>query len=500
MINGRFRAACALLCAATIASLALSCGSGTESAPSGGENTAKPAETAETAAEAADTYVYDDLPADLDFGGETVTIHTRGDTDSYGEVFAELDGEVLNDAVYNRNKDVEERLNVKIDVFQGPGWQNYSSITKLKSTILAGDDTYQIIAGWAAVVPTLALEGCYTDLNSKPYLDTSKPWWTQSATTGMNVAGMLFFVTGDVSILTDLGGSYVMFLNDKVAENYGITGIADDVFSGAWTLDRLIGYIKDTGSDLSGDGKRGDDDMYGLILDMYNSSDSFLTAADIHQIVLDENGDLVYVDQTERLTRLMEKIYPLYYSDNYSSYMQPDAMIGVSMFAAGQGLLTVRELDTARNEFREMEDSYTIIPLPKLDDAQKDYLTCSFNGSTIWGIPISNTKPEASLAVMEAMGCISYNVVSPVYFETCLQYKFARNETTLRMLEIIRDNMFLDCENLYHSLLGDSIFTARNLISSKKSDVASYNAKNASKIEKAIEKTLEKFTEIRDQG
>ena len=499
MKNTKLKTVCAVLCALMSASCVFSCGS-ESAAPADGGGQQQATETMETEAEEIDTYVYDSLPDNLDFGGETVTIHTRGDTNSYGEVYAELDGEVLNDAVYNRNKDVEERLNVKIDVFQGPGWRDYSSITKLKSTILAGDNAYQIIAGWAAVVPTMALEGCYLNLNSQPYLDTAKPWWTQSATTGMNVAGMLFFVTGDVSIITDLGGSYVMFLNDKVAENYGVTGIPDDVFGGAWTLDKLIGYIRDTGSDVNGDGVRGDDDMYGLILDMYNSSDAFLTAADIHQIILDDSGELVYVDQTERLTRLMEKIYPLYYGEGFNSFMQTDVDKGVNMFASGQGLLTVRELDTARDEFRAMEDSYTIIPLPKLDDSQEEYRTCSFNGATIWGIPVSNAAPAASLAVMEAMGCISYNVVSPVYFETCLQEKFARNETTLKMLEIIRDNMFLDSENLYHSLLGDSIYTARNLISSKKSDVASYNAKNASKIEKAIAKTFEKFSEIRDMG
>ncbi|MBQ7719891.1 MAG: hypothetical protein IJT56_04830 [Clostridia bacterium] len=483
-----------------VLSASAACGdAGAASAPSAAESTGS-AETAAVEETTAVEYISDDLP-ELDFGGETVTIHVRGDSNSYGEVFAELDGEVLNDAVYNRNKDVEERLNAEIEVFRGPGWAEYGgSVTKLKSSILAGDNAYQIIAGWAAVVPTMALDGCFTNLNSKPYLDTSKPWWTRSATTGMNVGGMLFFVTGDVSILTDLGGSYVMFMNDKLAENYGVKGVAGDVYSGAWTLDKLIGYLKDTGSDLNGNGSRDEEDMFGLVLDMYNSSDAFLTAADIHQVIPDDEGNLVYVDQTERLTRLMEKIYPLYYGEDYNSFMQTDVAKGVGMFAAGHGMFTVRELDTARDEFRAMEDSYTILPLPKLDDVQQDYMVCSFNGATIWGIPVSNTTPDASLAVMEALACISYNSVSPVYFETCLQEKFARNEDTLKMLEIIRDNMFLDSENLYHSLLGDSIYAARNLISSKKSDVASYTAKNAGKIEKAIAKTIEKFSELRDQG
>ena len=484
----------------SVVSSAAACGDSGTAAGTGAQETAAVTDAPAAEETTEDSSVHDGLP-ELDFGGETVTIHARGDSNAYGEIYAELDGEVLNDAIYNRNRKVEEQLNVTIDVFKGPVWSDYyNSIPKLQSTILAGDDSYQIIAGWAAYAPTMALEGCFMNLNSLPYLDISKPWWTQSATKGMNVLGMLFFVTGDVSIITDLGGSFGMYLNDNVAENYGVTGIVSDVYDGVWTLDKLIASVSGTGNDMDGDGKRGTEDMYGLILDLYNSADAFLTASDIHQIVPDEKGNLVYVDQTERLTRMMEKIYPLYYGDGYNSYMNSDAGKGNQMFASGHGMLTVRQINATSNEFRPMEDSYTIIPLPKLDENQKDYMVCSFNGATIWGIPISNSKPDASLAVMEAMGCLSYNTVTPVYFETCLQDKLARNEDTLKMLEIIRDNMYLDSENLYRAILGDTIFAARNMMSSKKSDVASYTAKNAPKIEQTIAETIAKFNELRERG
>lgn len=47
-----------------------------------------------------DTYVRDSLPADLDFGGEVVTFYYR---DEIANEFcaAEVDGELVNDALYN---------------------------------------------------------------------------------------------------------------------------------------------------------------------------------------------------------------------------------------------------------------------------------------------------------------------------------------------------------------------------------------------------------------
>ena len=459
------------------------------------ETDAQPGETAAVTEE--DTYVYDSLPADLDLGGAAVSIHVRGDANSFLEVSAEQTGEVLDDAIYNRNKSVEERLNVVLNPIQGAGWEKYSQdMTKVRSTIMSGDNAYQIIAGWRASVPSLALDGCFRNLPDYKYLDTAKPWWTQSAVEGMNVGGTLCFVTGDISIITDLGGSYVLFMNDRVASEYDISGVTDSVLDGSWTLDRLISVIKSVGKDVNGDSKRDDGDYYGLILDTYNSADAFLTAADIHQIALDKDGTPVYTEQTERLSRLMEKIYPLYYSEGYDSYQQGDVAKGVSMFNGGQGLFTVRELDTARDDFRNMVDSYTILPMPKLDDAQENYAVCAFNGATLWGIPTSNPDPDTSCAVMEALASASYNDVTPVYFETCLQDKYARNEITIRMLEIIRDGMYVDSEYLYAPLFGNTCYVVRDLISSKKSDVASWYAKNSKKVQKEIDKTMEKLAAL----
>ena len=102
-----------LLCSLLLAS----CGGAAQtedkesSAPSGGSSSAETRETGETRA-------HDELAA-ADFGGRTFTILAREETQF--EFDTEQDGELVNDAVYKRNRDVEERFNCKVEYVIEPG-------------------------------------------------------------------------------------------------------------------------------------------------------------------------------------------------------------------------------------------------------------------------------------------------------------------------------------------------------------------------------------------
>ena len=70
--------------------------------------TAADTAAAETNAETEDTALKSSLPDDLDFGGASVTIHARGDDDTWMEIQTdEATGEALNDSIFNRNLYVE---------------------------------------------------------------------------------------------------------------------------------------------------------------------------------------------------------------------------------------------------------------------------------------------------------------------------------------------------------------------------------------------------------
>ena len=140
--------------------------------PASGQTPSPPAETAaETEPGRAETP--DNLPA-LDFGGASAVIHSRGDAEALTEIYAEeLNGEAVNDAIFERNVSVEERLNVSIECLAGDGWENYdNTVSALRASIMAADGSYDIIAGWSSRIPALSLEGVFLDLNPMNYLES----------------------------------------------------------------------------------------------------------------------------------------------------------------------------------------------------------------------------------------------------------------------------------------------------------------------------------------
>lgn len=440
----------------------------------------------------------DAIPEGTDLGGKTITIHARGDENSMLEIETDAEtGDILNDTIFKRNRDLEERLNFTWEMFEGAGWETYNQeISKIRASIAAGDNAWQIISGWGTSITPLALEHCFYDLVGMPHLDTTAPWWNQAAVHGLTLGGGMYFVTGDVSVLTTLGGGYVMFVNDSISVANDIENIPALVRDGKWTMDKMTEIAKEISVDIDGSGKMDNKDRYGLVLDIYNSSDSFYTSADIHQITVTD-GIPSYAPDQERLVKLMAYLEDFETNGaSVGTYRTSDVSLQFNMFINSQALMIVRELDSARTDFREMEDNYTIVPLPKLDETQDAYYTAAYNGASLWGIPSDNPDPDTALIVMEAMAAESYNAVTPVYFSTCLQEKFARNEETLEMLEIIRQSLYLDTEYLYNHSLGQTCYMVRDMVATKKFDVASHLAKQEKKILTAIEKTVETMLEM----
>ena len=86
-----------------------------------------------------------------DFGGRDYTILCRTDC-AYEFVSADGAADLVSDAVIKRNYGVEESCNVKLKPVDIPGtWADKDSfMNTITASVLAGDDTYQLIAGYNA--------------------------------------------------------------------------------------------------------------------------------------------------------------------------------------------------------------------------------------------------------------------------------------------------------------------------------------------------------------
>ncbi|MDD4772210.1 MAG: hypothetical protein PHZ09_01205, partial [Eubacteriales bacterium] len=92
----------------------------------------------------------DSLPEGLDFDGAAYRILVRDDQflpEFYAE---EASGDIVEDTIYNRNVSAEDRLNVVIEIVKGiPSGSYGSELANIRANVTAGDDAYDIIAGYS---------------------------------------------------------------------------------------------------------------------------------------------------------------------------------------------------------------------------------------------------------------------------------------------------------------------------------------------------------------
>ncbi|MGN1128954.1 MAG: hypothetical protein ACI4T6_08385, partial [Candidatus Flemingiibacterium sp.] len=190
-----------------------------------------------------------------DFGGKTFTILSTVHAE-YEYVAEEMTGDVVSDAVYNRNKQVEDLLNISLEIITQPGhWADKDSFNHLiTASVMAQDGAYDLVNGVTVCVLPIAAEGIFINAADLEYVNLDNPWWVQGMMDNLAVNGKLYGFIGDasLSLYKDLA---VVFFNKKLAEDYQIEDPYELVRSGKWTVDKLNECITGVSNDLNGDGK-----------------------------------------------------------------------------------------------------------------------------------------------------------------------------------------------------------------------------------------------------
>lgn len=436
--------------------------------------------------------ISDNLPSDLNFNGETVRVWAREVDNVFytqeWEFAEEVNGEAFNDELYKRELAVEERFNVNIEkVFTTTSYQN------AYKEVMAGDDSFDILFANAYDVASHGLEGIYVDLANFPYIDYEMPWWPETIMKDVTINGKTYFVTGDITPSV-LGFMNCIFYNKAIAEDYGISGLYELVFSGKWTFDKYAEFTKRCYEDLNGNGIADEGDLYGV-----TTSDYYDVYFSAFQIPITKTN----LDGTLSLA-LGEKFYEAYFklrefSMDQSALPQLVSNKGesvnyendVKMFSQGN-ILFFGGLVRFSDYFRSMEDDYGILTVPKWDESQSKYYTTSHANYSLVSVPVTTSTERYNMigAVMEALASEGYRTTTPSYFDTTLKNKYSRDEETLEVLDILRDGLEFQPVMIYYKSMGDILHLFRYACypDSKYDNMVSYYESQLPVFQRAIEK------------
>ena len=475
-----------------LAALTVSCG-GQTAAETATEplRESEPAET-ETVTE---FYQKDNLP-ELDFGGTEVKLYAW-DGAANNEFFADADGDIVHDAIFERNKRVEERMNIKLShsMEMGDNANRAQWVKTLQSSVLAGDGTYDISAGYSMCGASLANAGLVQDLAVLPYLDFAAPWWPDSMISESTCGGKLYFASGDIS-MDMIDYIYAVFFNKDILTSYDLGNPYPLVTEGKWTLDAMMEMSRDLYKDLDGDAKKGLGDQYGyLAYPIY--VDVFFFSSGLRTTELGADGipALSPMFGSEKTQALLEKLNGFFKTND--AYLNDTSDIDGTkkIFTEGRALFFTMELQYAGKNLRDANMQYGVLPVPKYDEAQEDYYTvCSFP-YTLYGIPIDAKNPEMSAAVMECLASESYRTVSPALFETAMKVKYMNDPDASEMFDIIRSSVVFDFGRIFNDNMSSMTYSLfRESVTKGDSNWISKYEKNKKSLEKALTKIIDALT------
>ena len=479
-----------ILCLSLVSLTVFSCG---------GE-AAKPAENGNSAlgtdSSAETEGITEELPplaAGKDYGGAAVTFYadTYTGTD-FGSFYVseKENGEVINDAASRRTRAVEEALNVDITYAEPE-----KDCGKFIRSVLTGEGVYDFLTAAVTLCTDSVLQGTLYNLNDIEGLDLSRSWWLPYVNQELAVEGTQYLATGYFDMATFARTSAVFF-SSKLAETYDLGDFYALVGSGEWTFDKLLSLSAAVSKDLNGDGAWDMDDQYGLC-GGFNMNGMLIMTTGYHFTESAADGSRTLAGCTERLIDFNRMLYETYQQPWYFNcypYKGDNRFADASVrFTEDKYLFFLQDVSYAQ-KFSGAMDSYGILPIPKFDTEQKEYL--SYGRPMVTGIAADAKDPDMAAAVLESLHCESKKTMMPAYYDIALSSRYASTPEASEMLDLIFANVSVDFAQIWYSSIGLSL-PLHNSCGCVE-DYASWYAGISNQFNANLEKLLGSIRDVRD--
>ncbi len=449
---------------------------------------------AETETLPAETEYAPDLP-DVTYDGAELRVLYRDGTHAYNtlDVFTDaLNGEVVNDAVYNRNINMETQYDFKF--LQIP---SDTAINDIKADYMAATGDYDLAFEQMNALFPLVLEEYFCDWNDLSHFNPADPWWDSNCAEDLSVAGQLYIMAGDISMQPSNGARFIYY-NKGLMEDFGFGDPYAIVREGKWTIDRMTEMVAGVSVDLNGDGEFTADDTLGLLTE---NPDFFLSGCGVLYTGKDENDLPTVTCVNERTLTAMEAVKTLMtvpnattsYNDaaagrDISGYPHLWQYVRAEFFATGHFLFLQNGCSEA-STFIDMDPGYGVLPNPKLDEAQEDYYHLSDPFNCAWVIPVGTPNKDMVDVLLTAWAYNSSDLVE-AYYEKTLKFKRFNAPDDAEMLDIIRASVRYELSMLCNLGVSDVIINSYNT-----GNFMSNYAKRETQIATNIEKYFGKFVQ-----
>jgi len=262
----------------------------------------------------------------------------------------------------------------------------------------------------------------------------------------------------------------------------------------------MFNMMRTVTTDLTGDGTIGHEDQIGLLTQLGHASMLFNAGGEsIARINAQGMPEItMYSQRASEVSEFIRQMHMTPYAINADEMEHLFADVWddfqVPMFAEDRALFYHAGMNRV-TLLRTMETDFGILPPPKFDLSQERYHAkvdpwCTSAVS----IPITVNCLETTGLIVEALAFESRFTLLPAYYDINLRTKFARDEESGEMIDLILDNRFYDIGRIYD--WGGMTGFFGGLAENNPMTLTSFFERNETRAIAAMDRTVDRILEI----
>ncbi len=382
------------------------------------------------------------------YGKELNILYHNPDSAYFTYFFTEEnDGEAMQVAVYNRELKIEDHLGIEINwvIANNAGDTSINAVyPSLQQMAMTGDNLYQI-AFTHCIQDTAILitDGLLTDLNTVSTINLDNEWWNQRSNENLSAGGKQYYVVSDFTI-PDV---YTVLFNKEMVKTNNLEDPYQLVRDGKWTLDKM----RELGEAVlldNGDGIWDINDTYGFGAPGEHMLTAFTYSCGLQIVEKDEDGNFTFALNNQKTYDVVDKLKQLFDSPAtyYYEWYHDAGVMGGSVekslnISTGRCLFGLKALSSL-DEYRNIDIDFGILPYPKYDENQEDYLSLDWGVLTC--VPLVSQDKEMTGEALELFAFLAKDEVLPTFYDIMLGEKLSRDPESREMLDIIFDGVIFD--------------------------------------------------------
>lgn len=430
----------------------------------------------------------------------------KGNSNFLIEGTGETDGGLVNDAVLERNIQVEDLLGVELAFTQID--LNYDKVAgDIRRFTTSGTDEFDLVINDIYAYAELLIEGNFRNvLDDDCVFDFDRPYWYKDYMDDLRLMdGYQYVLAGDyfIDILRD---AHLLLLNKQIyLDHYNRSAdeLYDVVTNFEWTYEKMNEVITDMYTDKNLNGTKDKGDQFGFMEpEFWGGSIPFSVSGNPTFISRDEDGvPTVVLHEGDRANQLANAMSTLFNNESASVNLTGDVDL-LTAFTQDECLIVgYQRLGSLENAIlRQMEGDAAVLPYPMLFASDKKYTTSAHDTTEMGAILATSTDLAFISTVVEVLNRETSKILIPVYYKECLQVQCVDDEKAAAIIDIIHDNFDNSFILAYNLPLGSVMLQAfAEAMQSKREFSAVYAGKQKA-VDRALQSKIRTFEKKNNVG